>query len=398
MSSQRSVAIVGAGLGGLACARILQLRNIPVVVYEREASMSARQQGGSLDMHPDTGFAVLEMAQLADEFKKVARYEDQGIKLIGMDGTLHFDSEAGDHWDTEDDGNRPEVDRIQLRQIFLDALTPDTVKWGQGVSKVVEKDNKVTVHFIDSALEPAVHDFVVGADGAWSRVRPAISPAVPEYSGMIYIDNFIKDVQKKYPHLADFLKSGIALVLGDNKGLISQRNANDVVRVYSAFRKPTSWPEEVGLKALVDGGRWDEANQLLLKQYEGWNTPATGYFQVPPFSMDIRPLYALRHHSWDTNAHMTLVGDAHMVAPPNGVGANYAMLDGAELGVVIAENVSANEEEWLKAIKAYENKIQQRAWASQNEEFSFGLMISEGDSAARAAATLKQAFAAAAQK
>ncbi|KAK7025193.1 FAD-dependent monooxygenase [Favolaschia claudopus] len=396
MSSPRSIAIVGGGLGGLACARILQMRNIPVVVYEREPSMSARQQGGSLDMHPDTGFTVLEMAQLVDEFKKVARYEDQGFKLASIDGTIHFDSEAGDNWG-QDDEDRPEVDRIQLRQIFLDSLRPNTVKWGQGVSKVVENDNKVTVHFIDPALEPAVHDFIVGADGAWSRVRPVISTAVPEFSGMIYIDIFIKDVQKKYPHLANYLKSGMALVLGDNKGLISQRNANDVVRVYAAFRKPASWPEEVGLKTLVDAGRWDEANQLLSKQYEGWNTVATGYFQVPPFSMDVRPLYALKHHSWETNAHMTLVGDAHMVSPPNGVGANNAMLDGAELGVVIAENVSANEEDWLKAIKAQENKIQQRAWASQQEDLSFGAMISEGDSAARVAETFKQVLAAAAQ-
>ncbi|KAK7025178.1 FAD-dependent monooxygenase [Favolaschia claudopus] len=394
MSSARSIAIVGAGLGGLACARILQLRNIPVVVYEREPSMSARQQGGSLDMHPGTGSAVLEMAQLVDEFKKVARYEDQGIKIVGKDGTTHFDSADMSQGDDAGPGDRPEVDRIQLRQIFLDALPPNTVKWGQGVSKVVQNDKKVTVHFIDPALEPAVHDFVVGADGAWSRIRPAVSPAVPEYSGLIYIDIFINDVQKNHPDLAKFLTSGIALVLADNKALISQRNANDVVRVYAAFRRPASWPEEIGLKTLVDGGRWDEANQLLSKQFEGWNTVATGYLKVSPFSMDCRPLYALKNQTWATNANITLLGDACHVVPPNGDGANFAMLDGAELGAVIAENVSANEEDWMKAIKGQEDKMQQRAWASEGDEFSFGLLVAEGDSAARAAAMLKEMFSA----
>jgi hypothetical protein len=101
------------------------LQNISVTVYEREPTVSSRQQGGSLDMHSDSGFKVLEMAQLVDEFKKVARYDDQNIKIVGIDGTVHF----GDLERLEETaGERPEVDRVQLRQIFLDSLKPGTVK------------------------------------------------------------------------------------------------------------------------------------------------------------------------------------------------------------------------------------------------------------------------------
>lgn len=76
-------------------------------------------------MHSDSGFKVLEMAQLVDEFKKVARYDDQNIKIVGIDGTVHF----GDLERLEETaGERPEVDRVQLRQIFLDSLKPGTVK------------------------------------------------------------------------------------------------------------------------------------------------------------------------------------------------------------------------------------------------------------------------------
>ena len=53
--SDPSIAIVGAGLGGLVLARILQMRGIPCTVYELDPAADARQQGGVLDMHEKSG-------------------------------------------------------------------------------------------------------------------------------------------------------------------------------------------------------------------------------------------------------------------------------------------------------------------------------------------------------
>ncbi|MFD1047982.1 FAD-dependent oxidoreductase, partial [Kibdelosporangium lantanae] len=53
--SAREIAIVGAGLSGLVCARILQRNGVAVTVYEADATPDSRQQGGSLDIHDDTG-------------------------------------------------------------------------------------------------------------------------------------------------------------------------------------------------------------------------------------------------------------------------------------------------------------------------------------------------------
>ncbi|KAJ7217536.1 hypothetical protein C8J57DRAFT_1482910 [Mycena rebaudengoi] len=395
MSSQRSIAIVGAGLGGLVCARILQLHNVPVVIYEREPTSASRQQGGSLDMHAESGTKALEMAQLLNEFKKVARYEDQNMKIVGIDGTVHFaDEELAEGLAEGQVGDRPEVDRTLLRQIFLDSLKPGTVKWNHGVSKVIQENSKATIHFLDSALEPAVHNFVVGADGAWSRIRPTLSSVVPEYAGITYIDIFLADVKKNYPDLAAFVKGGMAMVLGDNKGILAQKNGNDVVRVYAAFRKPIAWLDAIGLNSLVEGGKHAEARELLLKQFERWCPEATGYLKVPCFSMDVRPLYQFKkRHTWDTNPHISLLGDAAHVTVPNGEGANLAMLDGLELGIAIAENISANEESWLKAIKGFEVEMQRRGWEGPEDELTLDAFISDGDAAARAAANMRKAMA-----
>ena len=72
------IAIIGAGPGGLTLARILQTRSIATTVFERESHPDERPQGGSLDLHPEAGQLAVHLAGLDEQFRAVARYEDQG--------------------------------------------------------------------------------------------------------------------------------------------------------------------------------------------------------------------------------------------------------------------------------------------------------------------------------
>ena len=67
------IVIIGAGPGGLTLARILQQRGVKSAIYESEESANARNQGGSLDLHEDTGQSALRACGLIVEFKKLSR-------------------------------------------------------------------------------------------------------------------------------------------------------------------------------------------------------------------------------------------------------------------------------------------------------------------------------------
>jgi 2-polyprenyl-6-methoxyphenol hydroxylase-like FAD-dependent oxidoreductase len=56
------ITIVGAGPAGLALARILHVHGIETSVYERDPAPHARPQGGTLDLHPESGQYALEAA------------------------------------------------------------------------------------------------------------------------------------------------------------------------------------------------------------------------------------------------------------------------------------------------------------------------------------------------
>ncbi|MER6945355.1 NAD(P)/FAD-dependent oxidoreductase [Nonomuraea sp. NPDC000554] len=345
-----SIAIVGAGIGGLACARTLQQYGRPVTVFEREPSARSRWQGGMLDLH-DTGQAAIRAAGLVEEFRALARPEGQ--ELRGLDPVT---GELAHHELPADATmSAPEIDRGQLRGLLLDSLARGTVCWGQPAAAVSQTgDGTARLHLDDGTSQ----DFalVVGADGAWSRTRPALSDASPVYTGETLVETYLDDVDTRHPALARLVGSGTMAAKSGRRMLSAQRNSDGHVRVYAGFQAPRDWHIAAGL----DFEDTAAVREHLLTVFDGWHDSLLDLIRDSDGGFVSRPLHVLPvGHTWDHVPGITLLGDAAHLMPPYGIGANLAMLDGTDLAMAIATHDDLDQ-----AVRAYENLMLTRATAA----------------------------------
>ncbi|WP_037303105.1 FAD-dependent oxidoreductase [Amycolatopsis orientalis] len=353
------ISIIGAGPGGLTCARILQKHGIPVTVYDRDPHPRARDQGGSLDLHADDGQLALREAGLLDEFFALARPEGQEMRRLDPAGRLLVH-----HVPAEGELFKPEIDRGLLRGMLLDSLEPGTVEWGRTLERVEPSGR---LRFVDGTTVET--DLVIGADGAWSRVRPAVSPAVPEYAGITFLEAWFDDVENAHPELADLVGQGGAMAADGDRCLFAQRNGGDHIRVYIVQRLPVDWVGSSGTPAI---------RARLLDAFSGWSPRMTRMITENDGPYVDRPLYVLPvPHTWEHSPRVTLLGDAAHLMPPLGVGVNLAMLDACELALALAGSATIGE-----AVAAYERTMLPRSaeFARQLENGVEGLLDSHDDS------------------
>ena len=369
MASTPKIAIIGAGPAGLTLARLLHVSEVKIdlTIYELDASPTSRpEQGGSLDLHADTGLAALRKCGLFDSFRKHARYDGEEIIFADKNATELAHMRGGDF-------GRPEIDRERLKQILLESMPEECVRWGRHLREVTE-DGRLRFDVREEMEGP--FDLVVGADGAWSKVRARLSGVKPAYSGVSGYETEIKEPARTCPHVDKMVGRGSYFGSSDCKFLNAQRMGNGGLKVRSWYTCP-----EGEAKETLDKYGKKGTLEKILERYQGWAPEMTEFFRQGDLNgLKQWTLYELPvGHKWEHKNGFTLIGDAASLATPfSGEGVNKAMKDSLELAELIEKSQHPNDDLTLdQAVLRYEQLMFPRAEKIQastmtNKETAFG--------------------------
>ncbi len=315
------IAIVGAGMGGLAVAAALRQLGVDAPVYE-QASRFARI-GAGIQMLPNST-RVLRGLGVLDQLREKA-----------FEPYSHLNRE----WDTGEIKRElpmPEslygspflcMHRADLHEALYSAIPPESVHLGKELVGLDQKNGGVTLSFADGSKAEA--DAVIGADGVHSLVRKLIvGPDAPIHRGRIayraVFDSSLMNGGDIGPSRTKWW--------GPDRHIVIYYTAKDRSQLYfvTSVPEPTNWITKESWSAKGD------VNELRAA-YEGFHPDVQMVLNACPdcHKWAILERDPLPHWSDD---NIVLVGDAcHPMTPYMAQGAATSIED----AVVLARCVAA---------------------------------------------------------
>ena len=384
------IAIIGGGPAGLTLGVLLHKQGIPFTIYElrqKPTKEELTRPAGSLDLHEESGLAALRECGIIDEFTPLTNDCTEADKVSDKNGNILFVS-------GEEPGDRPEIARHKLIQLLLSHVPETSIKWSH---KLHSTSIQPKVGYSEVKLDFGVNgveffDLVVGADGAWSKVRNLLNDLKPTYAGIHVITLDALHFTSKHPGLSDLIGKGTFSALGDRHVIATQRSVQDSVRIYILlstkdrdFATTTKLREKTPTKAkfqLVENsdaifGKWGSSiKELIVAACDDQSA------MDPDAKVDIKALYTLPiGHTWQHREGATLIGDAaHLINPPAGEGVNIAMKDALLLSQAIKQGLDtagANAPLMRKTLDSSINDFEVDMAARAKEMGEAGLMIQQ---------------------
>ncbi len=331
------VAIIGAGIGGVALAVACLHRGIPFTLYERDSSFDARAQGYGLTLQQATnaikGLGIFFLKEAGNSTRHVV-HTTEGKEIIEWGMRTHsnikkFPKRKNVH-----------IPRQALRLALLEQLDgQDAVQWGHRLVCFKQcEDKSVELSFqVNGEMKNAKADLVVGADGIRSAIRSLligedITPL--RYLGYVVILGICS---------LEALK-GVESSLLDSATVFQTVNGRERIYVMPYALDSVMWqlsfpmPEEEA-KALSAQGALALKEEACRRAQ--WHQPIPQILSATlPAQISGYPVYdreLLKPELLKKAGACTLIGDAaHPMSPFKGQGANQALLD----ALALARNIS----------------------------------------------------------
>jgi len=346
MAAHDRIAVIGAGIGGLATALALLRRGLDVEVYEQAPQLG--EVGAGIQISSN-GTRVLYALGLEEALRRVQ-------VLPSRRQIRHWST--GETWDWFELGavsakryGTPHVmlHRADLHALLAEAvgrLKPDAVHLAKRCIGLTQSDRQVEIRF--ETGETASAAYVIGADGIHSRVRECLfGPDRPQFTGVVAW-RAVVPMEKLPSRLAQMVGTNW---LGPRGHVLHYPVRRGELMNYISLVERDDWQIE---SWTVAGTRSELAND-----YRGWHADVHAIIAniETPYKWALMVREPMPQWS---QGRITLLGDAcHPTLPFLGQGGVMALED----GYVVAACLQRYFTDPAKALGRYEELRKERSAA-----------------------------------
>ena len=340
MNSQLSVAVVGAGLGGLTAAASLLERGFDVTVYEQAVELG--EIGAGVQLSPNA-MKVLRALGIEKQALEVSYEPERHVIRSWRSGRTLAATRLKGPLDVNYGAGYYGFHRADLHRVLQSAVPARHVRLGMQCTGLEPREHGAILRFQDGSS--AVHDVVVGADGVHSVVRAALLGSdSPRFTGNICWRGLVPAAAMK----PDEISPDMTVWFGPGASFIYYYVRKGELVNWVAMCEAKEWRAE--------SWKYEGDAHELIERYKNWHptvrdliAKSDRYLKWALLDRDPLP-------RWSHDC-ITLLGDAaHPMLPYLAQGACMAIED----GYAVASSLARHTGDVPVALQEYEAARRQR--------------------------------------